>query len=346
LKKIAFLTTDLSDFGGTQTVVSRLSNAFVEKLGHKVYIYTLSQKNGKIKCDLNSNIVVINLDINFHFRNYLKLIRKVNSINKINKIDVILGIGCFLNVFLPFFRRVKKVACEHNSYDIVSSKTKFVRGLTYRFVDFIVSSTKEDLPRYLKINKNSITIHNPVLLSDSTYSFKRQNVVISVGTLTERKGMDRLLHVWKLVEEKEKNANLEIFGEGEEFEKLLELKLRLGIINVSFLGNTHSLDAELSHSKIYVLPSRKEGFPMVLLEAMNHYLPVVSFDIKTGPNEIITDGEDGYLIKDDDIGDMADKILRLLTENVLLEKMSKNAKKNVERFSISNIIKLWERILQ
>ncbi|MBK7134064.1 MAG: EpsG family protein [Bacteroidales bacterium] len=273
----------------------------------------------------------------------MKLIKKVNSLNKLHNINVVLGIGCYLNVFLPFFIGVKRIACEHNSYDIASTRTKIVRFLMYRFVDYVVSSTKEDLKKYLKINKNSLSIYNPLIFSDSNFSAKDKDIVISVGTLTKRKGMDRLLSVWKLVEEKNKNAFLEIFGDGEELENLLETKDKLCLRNVSFLGSTQALDEKLNYSKIFVLPSRKEGFPMVILEAMNHYLPVVSFDIKTGPNEIITDGVDGYLIKDNDINDMAEKILKLLFDKELLGTMSFNAKKNVGRFSMSNILKRWKR---
>lgn len=348
MKRVAFLISDITNFGGTQRVVSVLANNFIERLNLEVHIYSLQELGQRNNYEYNSRIIFHNIDHEFKLKNIFKILKKINSLNKEYKIDLILGIGCYLSVFLPFLKNVKKIACEHNSYDIVSKKTMIVRKIMYRFVDVIVSLTEEDKEKYLRINRNTFVIPNPIpfrINEELINNIERRNVVISVGSLNKRKGYDRLLKIWEKVEEKNDEFILEIYGDGEEKSNLIEQVKSMKLKNVRFMGNTSEIQNKLLKSKIFVMTSRKEGFPMVLLEAMTCGLPVVSFDIKTGPKEIIKDGIDGFLIPDNEINLFSDKLLYLIENTKIISKMSKEAVKNIRKYEIDNIIEKWKEMI-
>ncbi len=102
---------------------------------------------------------------------------------------------------------------------------------------------------------------------------------------------------------------------------------------------------EYLNADIFILPSRKEGFPFVLLEAKNYGLPIISFDIPTGPKEMIDNGKDGFLIKFGDVDGFVKKLKLLINNEKLLKEMGKNSKKSVYKYSKEEIMKKWFQII-
>ena len=90
-----------------------------------------------------------------------------------------------------------------------------------------------------------------------------------------------------------------------------------------------------------VMSSHYEGFPMVMVEAMAHALPVVSFDYKCGPRDIIDHGTNGLIVPDGDIPALAAALLRLMTDDKLRKTMSENAKNIVNRYSEDKVMEQW-----
>ena len=105
------------------------------------------------------------------------------------------------------------------------------------------------------------------------------------------------------------------------------------------------MEDEYKNAAIYVMTSLQEGLPMVLLEAKSNTLPLISFDIQTGPGEIICDGVNGYLIPAYDIKAMAEKICELIEDEKKRLKFSTNAQLDIEKFSKEVIIKKWEDVI-
>lgn len=97
---------------------------------------------------------------------------------------------------------------------------------------------------------------------------------------------------------------------------------------------------------MYVMTSRNEGFGLVLLEAKNNNLPTISFDVPYGPRTIIEDNISGFLIRPFDINDMASKINLLIEDESLRFSFAKNAKNNMNKFSVDNYSKNWYSIIQ
>lgn len=122
--------------------------------------------------------------------------------------------------------------------------------------------------------------------------------VLAVGRLEEQKGFDYMLDIWKLIEidEELNDWKLQIVGSGSLEQKLHEKEKTLGLNRVQWLQFTEHIEEIYKNASIYVMTSRFEGFALVLLEAKAFGLPIVSFDIKNGPNEIIQNGVDGYIV--------------------------------------------------
>ena len=184
---------------------------------------------------------------------------------------------------------------------------------------------------------------SPYQIVDSTdLSNKR---VISVGRLTHQKGYDMLLKAWQKVEEKS-DWELILLGDGDEKESLINLANKLKLKNVKFLGVKKDVPEYYKKSSIYVSSSRFEGLPMCMIEAQSFGLPIVAFDCKTGPSEIINNNKDGFLIKNENIEELAEKLLLLINDRDKLEKFSLEARKSAKRFTLEEIIKNWQELLE
>ncbi|MEM5672355.1 glycosyltransferase [Bacillus cereus] len=140
---------------------------------------------------------------------------------------------------------------------------------------------------------------------------------------------------------------MKIFGFGREKNNLQDLIQQYGLYNnVILMGPTKNIDVELSNSSIYALSSRFEGFGMVIVEAMQCGVPVISFDCPKGPSEIIKNNQDGLLIKDGDIDAFTEGLMSLIEDKEKRERFARLGLKNVKRYEIKNIGRLWEELIK
>lgn len=170
--------------------------------------------------------------------------------------------------------------------------------------------------------------------------------VVAVGRLVRQKGFDRLLEAWRRVCDNFPDWKLLIIGAGPEESELKSLTDTLDVRHcVAFVPPVKGLDAVYRHAGVYAMSSRAEGFPMVLLEAMAAGLPAVSFAC-TGPDVIIRDGVDGFLVKQNYTDRLAEKLAVLMQDDALCAQFSKNAQQVVKRFSLENYIDAYETLCQ
>ena len=99
-------------------------------------------------------------------------------------------------------------------------------------------------------------------------------------------------------------------------------------------------------SSIFALPSRFDGFGIVIIEAMSCGLPVVAFDCENGPRNIMTDGENGYLIPPFDVDAYAEKLIRLILDEPLRREIGANARKSSQRYAIDDIANQWKQLFE
>jgi glycosyltransferase involved in cell wall biosynthesis len=171
-------------------------------------------------------------------------------------------------------------------------------------------------------------------------------VVVAAGRVGPQKGFDRLLPVWAKLAPEHPDWELRIFGGGKGIRKLRRQARDLGIDDTArVMGFTSKLHEEFSNSSLYVMSSRKEGFPMVLLEAMGVGLPVVSYDCPTGPRDIIRDGVDGYVVPDGDGDALAAAMSRLMNDPDARRSFGSAAVEGAARYDLAAIAERWEEVL-
>jgi GalNAc-alpha-(1->4)-GalNAc-alpha-(1->3)-diNAcBac-PP-undecaprenol alpha-1,4-N-acetyl-D-galactosaminyltransferase len=171
--------------------------------------------------------------------------------------------------------------------------------------------------------------------------------VIAIGRLEEQKGFDMLLRAFARSAQEHPDWSLEIIGDGSEREQLqaLAAALRIGD-RVNWERAVKEPEKELHRSDLFVLSSRYEGFPLVLLEAMACGLPVVSFDCRSGPREIIHDGEDGLLVPPNDIDALSRAMSSLMAAEDERKRLGERAAHIVERFGLAQIADMWNAVFE
>lgn len=211
-----------------------------------------------------------------------------------------------------------------------------------RKYDKFVVLTHED-KTYWGDCPNIEIIHNAATFLPSEQASLENKRVISVGRLTHQKGYDMLLEAWKPVHERHPDWKLAIVGGGEEKEQRKQQIVTLGLeSSVELLPPTSQIVQEYLDSSIYVLSSRYEGLPMVLLEAMSCGLPAVAFTCKCGPKDIITDEKDGLLVETGDLAKLADAICRMIENPDLRLRMGSEAAETIrEKFNELRIMQQW-----
>ena len=156
----------------------------------------------------------------------------------------------------------------------------------------------------------------------------------------------RLLQIAKKLEAKETDWHWDIYGDGEEREQLENEIKRLDLgKRVTLKGAVNDLYTRYRQYMAVVMTSRYEGFPMVLIEGAANGLPMIAFDVKTGPKEIIRTGENGYLINAEDDNAMVDTIVKLMNDRQLRIKMARVSGESVQGFRLKNILHLWKTLL-
>ena len=135
--------------------------------------------------------------------------------------------------------------------------------------------------------------------------------VIALGRYTDQKGFDLLFDAWAYVEHSHPDWRLDIYGSGNR-EYYQTLADKRGLKNVVCHDAVRDVSTIYTSASIYVLSSRYEGFGLVLIEAMAHGLPVVSFDCPCGPRDIISHGRTGLLVKNGDTTQLAQALLRIM----------------------------------
>ncbi|MGL5054425.1 MAG: glycosyltransferase family 4 protein [Fusobacteriaceae bacterium] len=341
MKRIFFFTDDISQVGGAEKVIVNLANEFIENM--EITIIS-SNNNYVFQYKVNKNIRFINLNI----KSKNMILKKIEIINKINKInfkneDIIIGVGAWNCIILPFLKKkgVIKIASEHLAYEKVPLRIGIARKIMYKYIDAITCLTDGDTDNYKKINKKVFVIPNFINLDFHDKSNLSNKKIIAIGRLAYQKGFDILLDIWKGIELVNKEWVLEIYGDGDLKTELLKQKEKLRLKNVFFKGETREIEKKLVESSIYLMSSRYEGFPLVLLEAMSLGVPCISFDCKTGPKDMILDGENGFLIEEGNIKKYQERVIELINNSELRNYMSKNTEKIIEKYSKKKILKSW-----
>ena len=224
-------------------------------------------------------------------------------------------------------------------------RTRQDEQIVRRFDKFVVL-TNEDRGYWGNL-PNIEVIPNAAMHVSDAYSDVMNKRVIAVGRLDYQKGFDRLIQAWQLVQHTGKFTDwkLDIFGQGEWQEMLQQMIDKAGLQDsLQIHQPTKQIGEEYVKSDLLVMSSNYEGFPMVMIEAMACGLPVVSFDYKCGPKDIIQPGINGLLVPNGDIQALAYAMMVMMSDEAYRKMLSLNARKVVDTYSEQAVMSQWIRL--
>ncbi|MFC5744151.1 glycosyltransferase [Actinomadura rugatobispora] len=173
----------------------------------------------------------------------------------------------------------------------------------------------------------------------------REPVIACLGRLSHEKGADLAIEAWASMAARHPRWRLRLYGAGPREGALREQAERLGAAGaVEFAGVARDVPDALARASIFALPSRREGFPTALLEAMAAGLPAVAFDGAPGVRDLVTDGADGLLARPGDTAGFAAALDRLIMDPELRERLGGAAPRAARRFEAGAALDRWERM--
>ena len=374
--KLVYVYPQFTELAGTERVLIDKMNYLSAREEYEVILLTNQQGNHPIVFPLSNRITHIDLDVRFwelyklnlfsrffKRKEYYKLYsERFYSFAAEIKPDIVIAstfysyiLDVVANCPLPFVRILESHIDKRYlfSNDMLNRKSIFNffslfygRSKLKRIVskyDVLVSLNSldfNDWTKYVRTKKILNIVHlNP---TDKISNLQSKRVIF-VGRYVEQKGIPDLLEIWKLIYLKNNEWHLDLYGTGN-ISRLLSYEDNLEKLNF------HVHQAEKDIFKCYLESSMLlhtsifEPFGLVMPEAMSCGLPVVAFDCPSGPSEIITDGVDGFLIKNRNINQFAEKVCLLIESQDLRIKMGRAAIKSSYRFSTNSIIPEWEAL--
>jgi glycosyltransferase involved in cell wall biosynthesis len=169
--------------------------------------------------------------------------------------------------------------------------------------------------------------------------------VLAAGRLTTQKGFDLLIAAWAEVAVRHPDWRLRICGEGQLHDELESQIDERGLRGRVELPGLADMDEEMTNASIFVLSSRYEGFPLILLEAMSKGMAVVSFDCPTGPADVIAHRHNGLLVAPEDVSGLADALREMVEDEELRRRCASATAKTAGKYHMDTIGPMWEALL-
>jgi glycosyltransferase involved in cell wall biosynthesis len=283
----------------------------------------------------------------FNLYSDIQLLRFLRSVRD----GVLIGTRPGLNLAIARFARpsIIRIGQEHLHRDKHRKRLQASFQKYYPRLDAFATLTPDDAAAYREMlghNGRIVAMPNAAPDMQGRSADLDAKVVIAAGRLTRQKGFDMLIPAFAKVASKHPDWELRIFGEGHKVEALRMQIAEFDVAdNVKLMGFTQQLPEELSKASIYVLSSRFEGFPMVLLEGMMCGLAPVAFDCPTGPRDLIDHGENGLIVPHKDVDALASSIIELIEDDDRRRAFGARSQEAMEaQYTTAAIAEKWERL--
>ncbi|AOW09575.1 glycosyltransferase family 4 protein [Flavobacterium gilvum] len=354
--KLLYIVPKIKCAGGVARVLSIKANYFVENFGYEVHVLSQNEDNLEPFYSFNSKIIFHNMNLGGNiFRFFFLFQKSVNQKIKAINPDVVLVADNGLKAFsYPFILKTKTpivFECHGSKYvEEKASKASFLLKLKYWFKDFaagkftkMVALSEESLKEWNV--KNAFVIKNPSWIENHNKANLQYKKAIAIARNSYEKGLDRLLVIWKQINQKYPDWILDIYTDDVVSleKKALDFGINSGINYLNFVKN---IEEKYLEASFLLMTSRTEGLPMVFLEAMTLGLPCVAYDCPTGPRAIIKDNYNGFLIPDGNAEIFVEKITFLIENEEQRLKFGSNATETSKQFSAEKIMKEWKVFLE
>jgi glycosyltransferase involved in cell wall biosynthesis len=198
----------------------------------------------------------------------------------------------------------------------------------------------DGLPRIVRI-PNTVRDMGPVRADLGA------KTVIAAGRFVKQKGFDRLIKAWEILAPEHPDWRLVIFGQGRRHERLQGMIDRRGLGGVVTLAEpVADIGVEMARASMFVLSSRWEGLPLVLLEAMSVGMGVVSMDCPTGPADVVEDHVNGLLIRPRTVGALAAGLAEMMDDEELRARCAAGAVETARGYTTEVVGPQWEQVLR
>ena len=364
--KILYLFRSLAVYGGIERILVDKMNSMVDSYGMDVHLLTSDQGSHPVPYHLSEGVHHEDLGIRFYqqyrfhgFRRFViawKLNRQYRHL-LIERFHIIHPdlIICTTADNIGVIAKAKgNIPLVVESHSICTRTLNNGRNWLYRMLyrhyflnslskaDYVVALTEGDAKEWRKYHPQVMTIPNFIHPHEEHISDCSAKKAIFVGRFDYQKRVQDVIRIWKKVRERHSDWVLDIYGDGEMHQEVCTLVSSVGGI-VIHQPTPHIFEA-YQECSFLISTSLFEPFGLVIPEAMSCGLPVVAFDCPYGPNDLITDNKDGYLIKDRDFDIFADKICELIENSELRKTMSKTAITSSQRYTSEEVIPLWIKL--
>lgn len=357
MHRIALINFDMSDTGGAQQVLANMAGEMDKE--YELHVISLIQANPQWAYTFSERVVCETiLPYQARIRETLKRgKKKLKRYLLENKIELVLYIGAYAGLCGGLMARgvsCGKIFCDHGALmnQWKELPARMMRTVGSRFSDKTVVLTKQSEEAYYKKfhykRGRVLTIYNWLdakILRDAGEYDEKSGKILTAGRFSHEKGYDMLVQVAEELDNIAVDWEWDIYGTGDMFPEIEQRIKELGLDEkIHLLGLTNRMSECYRNHALYVMTSYREGLPLTLLEAKANHLPIVSFDIVSGPREIVTDGEDGVLIPPYEIRRMAETIAELLADDDRRRRMAEKSINRVELFDKEKILKQWKEL--
>ncbi len=372
--KLIYCIRALYNPGGMERVLLNKVTYLIKKLHWDITIVTTDQQGRPAFYQFPKEVRMIDLGINYsddndknafvkitgYLRRWRKHSKALTALLQRERADIVVSLYPSESSFIPQIKDGSKKVLELHFCKLFRLqygrkgllrlidkwRTKQDEKIVRQFDKFVVL-THEDKELWGNLH-NIEVIPNAALFPNfnkqSDVSVQR---VIAVGRLDYQKGFDRLIQAWEIVQRNEayREWRLDIFGQGEWHDMLQQMIVEKGLSQTVHLNRpTNDILEEYSNSAMLVMSSNYEGFGMVLVEAMGCGIPVIAFDCKCGPKDIINHGVNGLLVKNGDIEGLANSMMRLMADVPYRRELSMNARKVTNTYSEESVMFQWTNL--
>lgn len=372
--KIVYCTPALYSAGGVERIISVKASYFADVLGYDVTVVVTEGKGKPPFFPLSERVKVIHLDLNFeelwgvsfYKKAFLYLVKQrrfrkqlTDTLMRIRPdftISVLRREINFINSIKDGSRKIGELHVNRANYRNfkVKDNNLFLRVFSHFWMNRLLKHLKQ-LDKFVVLTEiakkdwpeldDIVVIPDPLPYHTDVQSPLSAKRIISIGRYVFEKGNDLLLEAWSQVEKQRSDWSLDIYGMGnrEPYERQMA-QLGIDPQRCHLHGFLKDVDREYLSSSIFVLPSRFEGFGLVLIEAMSCGLPVLSFDSENGPRSIISDEVNGFLIPPFNVNILSEKMMLLMDDVDLRKRIGLNAYKESLKYDIDYIGLQWKQL--